>query len=70
MDIRRIQANERIKLVAQTFFNLASALLAAAAARIYLADGFEFAPLTWIAISGIGFLVGYGALGLLAEEDI
>lgn len=60
-------ANERIKAISNAFFNLAVALIAAIAARIYL-RGVDLVAVGWSVGCGALIWVAWKALYLLEKE--
>ena len=60
--------NERYKSVSRTFFQLGSALLAAALAKSYAAGSFSPETAGWFLISIVLIWSGWIVLGLLESE--
>jgi hypothetical protein len=60
--------NERLKGFSNYFFNLSAALLAAAAARMWVNGGFDLALLIWLA-GAIGLLLLASGLLYLLEPE-
>lgn len=61
--------NERVKGFSNYFFNLSAGLAAAAAARIWVPGGLDFAALTWLAGAFGLILLASGLLYLLEPDN-
>lgn len=68
-DVEKVRTNERLKAASGSVFNLATGLLAAAFARMYLSVGADVSSLLWLVVSAGLYYIGYLVLGLLDDED-
>ena len=61
-------ANERIKAISGTFFNLAAGLVAATAARVYVKEGFDLVAAIWCLGCATLIWLAWKTLALLESE--
>lgn len=68
-DSRTMIANERIKAISSTFFNLAAGLIAAIAARVYVKATVDLVAVGWSIGCAALIFVAWKTLYLLEKED-